>query len=248
MRVKWAGADWALSNAEIARVVGCTPRSVGVARRKFGAPPSPIRGHEKLGIDWDTADLGAKPDRDVAAALGVPVHAVGEARRARGIAALDPRMARRRSDAEWIAAGIGVLSDAEVARNLRVSRRCVTRVRTAMGIQPSGAVGSDTRRADIDWESVGLGIVSDERIAIDLGVPPTAVRSQRVRRGIPTATATRSSEAVDWESLDWASLSDRAISSMVSRDSRMVRDMREKLGKPRPPYAKRRRKQPEGAP
>lgn len=243
LRVDWSTVDWSLSNAELARALGCTPPSVRAARRKLGAPPSPMRGNTKLGENWDAVGLGERPDRDVAAALGVSVHAVAAARRARGVAALDPRLARKRATVEAaLAAGLGLRSDAEVAHKLGMTRRFVASIREKLGIPPAPRRAATGRRPDIDWDAVGLGTIPDERIAATLGVSPTTVRTRRMQRGIPIAPRTMAD--INWEALDWASLSDRAIASALRVDSRAVKAMREKLGKPRPAHARGRNRRP----
>lgn len=97
MRIDWDSVeDWARSDRQIARELGCTRSAVAAARRRRGEEPTPDPRAPR-GIDWDSVELGAVPDAELARRLDVAPTAVGAARRRRGIPPCKPSPRHRRS-------------------------------------------------------------------------------------------------------------------------------------------------------
>jgi len=102
-------------------------------------------------IDWDKQPLGKVIDTELACRLGVSPSAVGDARRARGIAAIGNTA---KLGIDWDKQPLGIRTDREIADRLGVHLGVVWKVRTSRGIPlaPDRLVGTPEVRA----EAVGL--------------------------------------------------------------------------------------------
>jgi hypothetical protein len=82
LRFNWAGVDWSLRDADIARRLGVSRERVRQVRKGKGLPPSSEIGRHPH--DWNAVDW-SKTDGEIARRLGMTPQRVGRARRSRGI-------------------------------------------------------------------------------------------------------------------------------------------------------------------
>jgi hypothetical protein len=101
LKFNWAGVDWALRDADIARGLGVSRERVRQVRKEKGLPPSSEIGrhpHNWNAVDW------SKTDGEIARRLGVTPQRVGRARRSRGIHPAPPAVVHRTygwDEAKW---------------------------------------------------------------------------------------------------------------------------------------------------
>lgn len=74
-----------VSDLQIARQIGRSPRSVAKARERLGIPPAMTHYHPVSKHDWDAQPLGQVPDRVIAERLGCKEWTVSHHRLKRGI-------------------------------------------------------------------------------------------------------------------------------------------------------------------
>jgi hypothetical protein len=101
LRFNWAGVDWGLRDAHIARSLGVSRERVRQVRKEKGLPPSSEIGrypHNWKAVDW------SKTDGEIARRLGITPQRVGRARRSRGINPAPPAVVHRTygwEEAKW---------------------------------------------------------------------------------------------------------------------------------------------------
>lgn len=141
-----------MSDTDLAAIAGVTSQAVGKWRRTRGIPryqkPKPEKKNHggQAGVPhvdnrWRTlpativAQLGKRPDRELAMACGVTAAVIRERRKHDGIAGFPhTNGAARTWTAEEIAM-LGTMRDAAVAKALRLHHETVKRKRVSLGIQ-----------------------------------------------------------------------------------------------------------------
>lgn len=181
--MKWDGLPLGeVTDAEIARAVGCSKSAPAYARKSrgivaYGKPSAATLGAR---IDWGSQPLGKVPDVEIAAALRCSPSAVFLARKRRDI---DPlKKTTPRCDPREFEHVLGILSDLEIREKFGLSAYQVAEARRRRGMD------SPTR---INWSKQGLGKEPDSDIARRTGSTVSAVARARRLRGIPRWTETR---------------------------------------------------------
>lgn len=143
-----------ISDAEISAQLGCTRENVRQTREKGGLPPDRQAPRRAAKVDRILADasiraqLGERPDSEIARAYSVSPLTVSAARRALGIAAA-PRPSRIRA----YETQLGVLPDREVAQLAKTSMVAVVRWRARRGIPSRRRVTQHMRQDEHDAAS-----------------------------------------------------------------------------------------------
>ena len=92
LRFDWAGVDWGLRDADIARNLGVSRERVRQVRKEKGLPPS--SGIGRYPDNWRAVNW-SKSDGEIARRLGMTPQRVGRARRSKGINPAPPAVVHR---------------------------------------------------------------------------------------------------------------------------------------------------------
>lgn len=169
----------AMSDAKVAKRIGCSVLSVSLRRRQLGIPrfgrlPAPIRWTRR----W-LSKLGKVTDRALAREMGVSVSAVVQRRRLLGIPA---RYEKR------VVAMTPALRRLLREPNIVVERRTGLKTDTIVKLRKEHGIPPPPAFRDRPWTRAAmkrLGKVPDAQLARELGVCMSAVRGRRLRAGIP---------------------------------------------------------------
>jgi hypothetical protein len=167
-----------VTDAELAKELGVSVKSVFCARKKRGIPATRER-RNPLDVDWDAQPLGKESDVVIANRLRVDPTTVTKARKKRGIKSIY---------VDWDSQPLGEVTDAELARQLGVDPSTVGKARRSRGIK------GKLPYKKIDWTREPLGEISDGDIARALGVSQPRVTKARNALGIPPFDRQRASE------------------------------------------------------
>ena len=222
----WESKLGVLSDAELAKAIGCPRQYIFRERKKRGIV---LSDKSKFHIDWTRWDkwLGEFYDFDLAKKIGCDIWSVRNRRRAKGI----PAKRKQVSRIQWkkYKRVLGTMTDDELAKKIGCSSASILYARARFGIAPYRPTA---RNGNLDKFVEMLGSVPDSKLAKIVGVSTRTVSRERKRREIPLKVDGRSSHRIDWS--QWidhlGKKSDCALAQEIGCCQMTVTVKRNKLG------------------